>query len=72
MDVVVAWNKIQLVIMDKCELKVTMLKLLLPPFLTLLFVIIFGDYHIPQGEIKIGPVRVELKRRHRGLRPLYR
>ena len=27
----------------------------------------FGDYHIPQEEIKIGLVRVELKRRHRGL-----
>ena len=32
----------------------------------------FGDYHIPQREIKIGPIRVELKRRHRGFQPPYR
>ena len=75
MDVVVNFksNKIQLV-MDKRELSHNMLTLTSPRSHSAVCELrwFFGDYDIPQGEIKIGPIRVEPKRRHRGLRPPYR
>ena len=70
-----ASNKIQIqLVMDKCELSHNAEAFTSPLSHSAVCELLwfFGDYHIPQGEIKIGPVRVELNRRTRGLRPPYR